>query len=721
MEKEIVRFVKLLLRLFAVLLLLLALLPAAVWYTFPWYVQPLLDRALAGKPFRVEISGLGRPTFSGIGFRSLKAVFTTPPDECNEEPTTYTLSLDNGSISYNFRHPNSRQTGTLPLNIAHLTITLQADSLSVIPDPQQFTYGDRKPVIRMDAELFRDKGLSLSLKPVAATYTIENAVVTREKLRLEGIRYNVKLGAATKWQQPLDTLRIAKFSSDEKPMPARNFTALFGSKRDPLNPCTLTLSRCSLELLQWRASTERIDYNLKKKQTKFTFDLPEIPLNALPGLNKTDRIMPLAAGRISGSIPIEFQDSTILIRNAMVVAKKGSSLTFYTKEKKPYLALDLGSRQGGGELLKKLNASITFSTKEKKPAGLAMKDLSATLFGGTISATPFSMSAKKSDAAITITLNDIKLLDRLRLLGDLKGSLNGGISGTVPLSLTKNSFAIVDGKLQSKGGGNVTITPPPPAKRQTTAERLFGQEKGEATYTFSQPELLFSRAANGSTTVSFALKQLQQKNASGAMDFIAPKGTIQFGHERTNPNIITLSDFSVGVLDGKIALQRIDYDMLKKEGTSTVQLTHMPLQKLIDFQGAKKIYATGWLKGTLPIKLKNETFEIINGTLNAEDRGQIIYTTTTEERAASNPGLRMTYDILSNFLYTDMLSSVNMAPDGKSSMAIQLKGANPDFQAGRSVELNFAIQQNLRDLMRSLSISSDVEQIISDKATEKKP
>ena len=42
--------------------------------------------------------------------------------------------------------------------------------------------------------------------------------------------------------------------------------------------------------------------------------------------------------------------------------------------------------------------------------------------------------------------------------------------------------------------------------------------------------------------------------------------------------------------------------------------------------------------------------------------------------------------------------------------------SNPDFQGGRPIELNLNVEQNLLDLMRSLSISSNVEQIITEKA-----
>jgi hypothetical protein len=143
------------------------------------------------------------------------------------------------------------------------------------------------------------------------------------------------------------------------------------------------------------------------------------------------------------------------------------------------------------------------------------------------------------------------------------------------------------------------------------------------------------------------------------------------------------------------------------------------LQKLLDLQGAKKIYATGNAGGNIPVKMNGNLFEITKGGMNAEQSGQIIYATTPEERAAANQGLRTTYEALSNFLYVELLSTINMAKDGKSTITIQLKGTNPDFQGGRAIELNLNVEQNLLDLMRSISISSNIEQIITEKALQK--
>jgi hypothetical protein len=159
--------------------------------------------------------------------------------------------------------------------------------------------------------------------------------------------------------------------------------------------------------------------------------------------------------------------------------------------------------------------------------------------------------------------------------------------------------------------------------------------------------------------------------------------------------------------------------MAKNRAETVLQLNNIPLQKLLDLQGTKKVYATGTVKGSIPVKISGPAVEIMDGAMIAESDGQIIYATTPEERALANQGLRTTYEALSNFLYIQLTSSISMASDGKSVLAIRLKGHNPDFQGGRPVELNLNVEQNLLDLMRSLSISSNVEQIISEKALQK--
>jgi hypothetical protein len=701
------------LRILLALLFLLALLPTAAWFFFPWYAQSLVNRALEGKPVRIEVSGTELQGFSSVRFRSMTVLFTTSPDRCSDA-AAYTLSLTNGLLSWHFENLVTPVSGALLPNVVNAAFTIDADSLTLKSGSEKIVFGDRKPRLNTNIMVSRKNGFNIDFTPLSAAYRIEGATITSEKLRLEDVNFKVRLNAAGQWQQKRDTLSVAKLLNDGNPSPVSNFKALFGSQQDPLKPCTLTLTGCSMELLHWKASTERIDYDLNKKQSRFTLTMADIPLAEIPGFNRGGSKTPFSSGRISGFIPVEFQDSTLLVRNALVIAEKGTKVIFYARNSTPLLSLNLE----GKDVVKNLNARIILNSRNKKLSGLALSNLSATLLGGTIASTPINFDPSVNTTHLTLKLNKIKGLDRVRLYGDFKSAMKGTVSGTIPLVITKNGFSIQNAHLQSSGGGTVTMIEP--SKKQSASERIFRTQTQYTDYTFNEPDLVLNRSLNGSTTITFSLKNLFSKSNERELLLTLPKVKLMLWHNRLNLDTASLSDFSAGIFDGKVAFRQFDYDMAKRKGETTLQVNNIPLQKLLDLQGAKKIYATGNAGGNIPIKMDGNSFEITNGGMNAEQSGQIIYATTPEERAAANEGLRTTYEALSNFLYVELLSTINMAKDGKSTITIQLKGTNPEFQSGRAIELNLNVEQNLLDLMRSISVSSNIEQMIIEKALQKR-
>lgn len=699
-------------RILFAMLLLLALFPAAAWFFFPWYAQSLTDRALAGKPFHLEVSGVGLPDFSGVKFRSMRLLFAAPPDGCSGA-AAYTLVLTDGLLSWRVEKPDTPAAQALLPQAFKAAVTLKADSLTLKPESGAFVVGDRKPAITVSVAISHMNGLAFSVKPLSAGYFIDQATVTSGKLRLEGVSFNARLSAAKKWQQPRDSVHVAKLISDGKEMPVSNFKALFGSGRDPLNPCTLMFTDCSADLFGWKATTEQIAFDLKEKSSRFALSMEDIPLAKLPGFGGGGINTPFAVGRVSGVIPVDFRDSMLIVRNAKVITGKGTSLLFYTRERMPYLSFDMG----GGEVIKNLDARIVLNSRNEKHSGLAMSGMSATLFGGRVTSTPVSFESSTSTIGLTLKFDKVNALERVRLHGDFRGSLKGEVNGTLPLSISKGGFSIRNAQVQSSGRGQLTLAP---LVTQNNAESsVFGRERTDVDYTFSEPELLINRSFDGSTTIDFSLKNVLRRTDGGELLLLSPRGKLMLLHNRKNLNIASLSNFSAGVFGGKIAVEHIDYDMAKKSGETVLQINNIPIQKLLELQGTSKLYATGNVMGSIPVKMSGELFEIMNGGVNAEQSGQIIYATTPEERAAANQGLRVTYEALSNFLYAELLSTITMARDGTSTIAIQLKGNNPEFQGGRPVELNLKVEQNLLDLMRSLSLASNIEQSISKKALQR--
>lgn len=701
-------------RLLYIIAVSLILLPASAlflaWFSFPWYAPALLESSMQGAPFSLSISSISRPDWHGFRFYGAEAAFFSPADNCNETATTYKLRISNGQIKFNTPTPRKLVSLLLGPGSLNLDAALIANGLWVGTIPNQFTVENETIAITCKAHLEHHRNGSYTLKPITVTAPVSNAIATRQNLRLEGISYPVRLVAAEKWQQPLDTLRIARFYSDGKPLPMTNFTALFGSRRDPLHPCRLSLSSCSVELYSWKALTPIIHYDQRSKRSSFTLELPTIPLSALPGLNRPSM---QASGEASGFLPIEFQDSTITIRNGAITASSTSQLTFVEQKSGQRYLVDLGSNSGHGALLNNLTASVTMLSAGRKEPELVLSDLSATLLGGQIRSTPLRFDPNNKQVETTLVIDGIRAFERLRLEGALNGTFTGGISARLPLRWNGKGIALHEGTMEWHGGGSVT--------RKASGATGNGVTSTDITYRFTNPKLQLDMRETGQATIGFFVAELAQKSETGELLFSNAKGILHLFNDPETPELVTLNAFSTNHLDGKLSIDNLRFNTATADGNGIVAIENMPLQRILDLQGAKKIYATGTIRGTLPLTITKNSIAISNGVIAAEKPGQIIYTTSDAERAAANPALRMTYDALSNLLYSALISNVNMSPDGNSTIGIRISGKNPDFQSGRAVEFNLNIDQNLRDLFRTLTISSSVEQAISDKALKKKP
>ena len=703
-------------RILAATLLLIIIVGVALWYSFPRYAQSVIDRAVEGTGIRVELHNPGLPNLSGMDFGRLDIVFETPADSCSNTPSRYTAVVHNGSLFWT--RPASEDPlseGLLP-EILPLGIILQADSVSIEQHDTDISFSDNLPIITGELSISRRKGAALKIIPESFSYDIENGHLVSNRLRLDSIHYPITIARTSNWVQQPAFLSIASLHSEEKAAPLKNFTAFFGMQRDPEQPCVMSFTECSIELFGLKARTPRIDYDPQKKQTSFTLDLQDVPVEKIPGFNGLDSSRPLASGRLNGTVPVEFRDSTLTIQNASIRADADTRLRYYSPDGSPLLSIEAVTSGKSAELFRNLNATIILNSDDEKVSGFALENFSSTFLGGSLSSGPAHYDPVEKKSSFTLELKNIRLPEHIRLHGDFNGSLKGTLSGSVPITVNKGAFSINKSRLSSTGSGSIIHAPP--RKKRNASENIFGNPKPDATYAYSKPDLVISRTAQGNTTIDFTLNTLRRNTSGGELLLNAPKGQLTLWQDKNNPSLVSLKEFSAGLMGGSVSIDKVNYDMEKQTAETVLLLDNIPLQKLLDLQGMKKIFATGSIAGKIPLIMKDQKFEIPAGKMDALQNGQIIYSTTPEERAAANESMRITYEALSNFLYSELVSSITMAPDGQSLIRLQLKGINPSFQEGRPVHLNLSVEQNLLDLFRSLSISTNIEEAISEKALQ---
>lgn len=692
---------KWILRIFAALALLVALVLAGAWISFPWYAPALVERLTAGKGVAVELKNIHRPGFSGIGFGQLKAAVTAPPDSCTPTATTYNTSILNGRLSWHRIEGSATPAWRLQLD---------ADSVAVRQSPSGIRFRQANPQLRARLDLTKSGGLLPSVSPDSIAVPIRKGVVEAGQLRLNDISYAVLLTRSHDWVQQPALLKAESLLSGSTKTPVSDLQATFGLQKNPLKPCTLIFTDCSLQLSGIMASTPEIDFNLRNKRTAFELKLDNVPLAKLsPGSTAT-----VITGKLSGVVPVDYLDSTIRISNGEINAAKGTKIAFSTE--KTTVMFDAGRHPGGPPLIGKLNAKMTLDTTSGSLSAMTLDSLSAQLLGGTLRSTPVSYDLNTGAASGTITLGNISLLDRLGLKGEFSGKTSGRISGTIPFKLTRSGVTITNAKLTAKGSSTILQTVP---IQPSSDDELFSKAtSSEVEWTFSDPAVTLNREAAGKLTMNINLKSLKRKTGSGELLLTSPQGTLTMFARPGKPSLVSLSGFSAGLLDGTVSINRMDYNLNTKHTETRVQLSGIPIQSLLDLQGASKLSATGTIRAEIPLLLDNDAFSIPEGSMDAETKGTIVYSTTPEERAAAGAGMRLTYEALDNFFYSELVSTITMKPNGDSVISIKLKGRNPDFQENRPVNLNLTIQQNLLDLFRSLTLSSDIEQAITEKALE---
>ena len=694
---------KWLLRILAALVLLVAIALAGAWFFFPSYAPALLERLTAGKGLAVKLSDIKRPALSGIGFGQLEATLTTEPDSCVTAAATYNVKLVNGSLSW--QSIGGKNTTVLALQ-------LDADSVSVRQMPSDIRFRQANPKLRARLDFRKTGGLLPSVSPDSIAVQINNGIVEAGQLRLEEISYDVLLTRSHDWVQQPARFRARSLLSGDAKTPLSDLDATFGLKKNPEKPCTITFTDCSLHLLGLRAFAPQVEFNLRNKRTAFELKVDSVLLAGLsPKAGQA-----VITGKLSGVIPVEYLDATIRINNGTIDAEKGTEIAFKTD--KTTVTFDAGRRSGEPPLIGNLNARVSLDTADGSLSAITLNSLSARLLDGRINSTPARYDLDSGTTAATIKIDNASILDRIRMQGEFSGKLKGKLSGSFPVRLTRNGFAIDNARLSAQGSSSIVQTVP--IQPSSGEEELFSKSgSSEVQWDFNNPLIVLNRAPAGKMTLDIKLKSLKRKTGGGELLLTSPKSKLTMFAHPGKPSLLSLSDFSAGLLDGTVAVERMDYDLETKHTETRVQLNGIPIQSLLDLQGASKLSATGTIRATIPLVLDNNAFSIPDGNMDAETSGIIIYSTTPEERAAAGAGMRLTYEALGNFFYSELISTVTMTPDGNSLISIKLKGRNPDFQNNRPVNLNLNIQQNLLDLFRSLTLSSDIEEAISKKVLEK--
>jgi len=175
---------------------------------------------------------------------------------------------------------------------------------------------------------------------------------------------------------------------------------------------------------------------------------------------------------------------------------------------------------------------------------------------------------------------------------------------------------------------------------------------------------------------------------------------------------ITIKHFSTRLLGGMARTPEVILHSERPHNPFSIQLEHIDLAEVIALEQQQGLQVQGYLNGTLPLDMTPNGLRLQHGRLHVMPPGGIIrYTGSASVRqmAASNMGIDLALQVLSDFRYQRMDIEADYDPEGILTLAIQLKGHNPAYENGRPITFNLNIEENVLQLIKSLQLADDIE------------
>ncbi|WP_287816802.1 YdbH domain-containing protein [Idiomarina sp.] len=183
---------------------------------------------------------------------------------------------------------------------------------------------------------------------------------------------------------------------------------------------------------------------------------------------------------------------------------------------------------------------------------------------------------------------------------------------------------------------------------------------------------------------------------------------------------LNLTSHSIKGLGGNISIPNQSYSMANKFALPVV-FEEISLGELMRQYPSNKVAIDGNVSGTIPVHWDSNQFTVDRGYLNALAPGGHLQVDSSAlvSVAGNNPSLQTLAGVLSNFYYQQLSTVIDYDKNGKLTLAVKLKGSNPEVENGRPVELNVNLEEDLPALMKGLTLSNSLNEAIRKRVQQK--
>ena len=168
-------------------------------------------------------------------------------------------------------------------------------------------------------------------------------------------------------------------------------------------------------------------------------------------------------------------------------------------------------------------------------------------------------------------------------------------------------------------------------------------------------------------------------------------------------HVLSVEDAGGQLMGGRIAIQHQDVDLGSRNQSLTVLLTGIDLAQLLVLADLTGLSGSGRLDGSVPIRHKNDTFQIDNAVMTATEPGILRYDPADPPsflKGAQSQEIVLLREALKDFHYRKLTLTIDGQVGADEEIKMALTGSNPSLYNGKSIELNLGFSGSLDKIAR---------------------
>ena len=290
-----------------------------------------------------------------------------------------------------------------------------------------------------------------------------------------------------------------------------------------------------------------------------------------------------------------------------------------------------------------------------------------------------------------------------------------------PLSATLASWPVLleftRGRLA--GSGELIVSPKPGATANLSLSGVSGIYDRSLFQDLTAPLQLHYQADQLQlSTTAATLAEINHGIIAGPLSLTAQ---YQAHTDAVTAGSLTIDQLQMQAMGGQVKLQPQVLDLALAEQTLQLELKQIDISQLLAQHPTTDISGDGRFSGTIPLLLSRRGASVENGIIAAESPGgKLQYRPpTAQSMAASNPGMKVVLEALDDFHYSVLTSNVSYDTKGKLLLALQLQGRNPALEAGRPINLNINLEEDIPALITSLQLNSQISDKIKQRVQQR--